>query len=115
MADKAPEPSSRLEGTVKSVIYHSDESGYTVLRVERPAAFELARPEEVLLVGKTQAVWAGEDIAAVGSWVTDREYGRQFKADRISCIAPRSTLGIERYLASGVIKGVGAKTAQMSL
>lgn len=101
-----------IEGTVKSVIFHNDENGYTVLRIELPATSALVKPEEALVVGKTQAVWAGEDIEADGAWVTDREYGRQFQASSIVCVAPKSTLGIERYLASGIIKGVGKVLAK---
>jgi len=96
-----------VEGTVKSVVYHNDENGYTVLHVEIPSEFELAKSPEITVVGKTQAVWEGEDVKAVGQWITDKVHGRQFKASELTCIAPRSLKGIERYLASGLIKGVG--------
>ena len=96
-----------VEGTVQSVVYHNDESGFTVLTVEAPAAFELAKGRSFTLVGKTQAVWEGEDVIAEGKWVIDKVHGRQFKATAITCIAPKSVAGIERYLASGLIKGVG--------
>ena len=66
-----------IEGTVKSVVYHNDESGYTVLRVERPSEFELARSPEITVVGKAQAVWEGEDVKAEGRWVSDKVHGRQ--------------------------------------
>ena len=101
-----------VEGTVKSVVYHNDESGYTVLRVERPSEFELARNPEITVVGKTQAVWEGEDVKAEGRWVSDKVHGRQFKADRLVCVAPRSLRGIEKYLASGLIKGIGPVLAK---
>ena len=96
-----------VEGTIRSVVFHNDENGYTVLHVEIPSEFELARNPEITIVGKTQAVWEGEDVKAEGEWVTDKVHGRQFKADTLTCIAPRSLKGIERYLASGLIKGVG--------
>ena len=96
-----------VEGTVQSVVYHNDENGYTVLTVAAPAAFELAKGRTFTLVGKTQAVWEGEDVTAEGQWVTDKVHGRQFKATAITCVAPKSVAGIERYLASGLIKGVG--------
>lgn len=101
-----------LEGTVKSVVYHNDESGYTVLRVELPRAFELHRGSEAIVVGKARAVWEGEDVKAEGRWVTDKEYGLEFKADNITCVAPKSLAGIEKYLASGLIKGVGKVLAR---
>jgi exodeoxyribonuclease V alpha subunit len=108
----ADDKAETVEGTVKSVVFHNSESGYAVLRVEVPAEFELARPTEITVVGKTRAVWEGEDLKAVGNWVTDKVHGRQFKADELICVAPRSLAGIERYLASGLIKGVGKVIAK---
>ena len=101
-----------VEGTVRSVVYHNVENGYAVLHVELPSEFELARAPEITIVGKTRAVWEGEDVRAEGKWVTDPVHGRQFKADNLLCIAPRSLKGIERYLASGLIKGVGPVLAK---
>ena len=103
-----PVPRETVEGTIKSVVYHKDENGYTVLHVEPPSnGVELARGREITIVGKAQAVWEGEDVKAEGQWVTDKVHGRQFKADNITCVAPKSIVGIERYLASGLIKGIG--------
>ena len=100
-----------VEGTVKSVVYHNAESGYAVLRVEPPSEFELRFAPEMTVVGKVQAVWEGEEVKAEGRWVNDKTHGRQFKADSIACVAPRSLKGIERYLASGLIRGVGKTIA----
>ena len=93
-------------------MFHNDESGYTVLHVEIPSEFELAKNPEITIVGKAQAVWEGEDVKAEGQWVTDKVHGRQFKAETLTCIAPRSLKGIERYLASGLIKGIGPVLAK---
>ena len=101
-----------VEGTIRSVVFHNDESGYTVLHVEIPSEFELARNPEITVVGKAQAVWEGEDVKAEGQRVTDKVHGRQFKAETLTCIAPRSLKGIERYLASGLIKGIGPVLAK---
>ena len=101
-----------VEGTIRSVVYHNDANGYTVLHVELPSEFELAKSPEVTVVGKAQAVWEGEDVRAEGAWVTDKVHGRQFKAEKLTCIAPRSLKGIERYLASGLIKGIGPVLAK---
>ena len=109
MADEASET---VEGTIKSVVFHNDENGYTVLHVELPSGFALRQLNEITVVGKAQAVWEGEEISATGSWVTDKVHGRQFKAESIVCVAPRSLVGIERYLASGLIKGVGKVLAK---
>ena len=96
-----------VEGTIKSVVYHNDENGYTVLHVELPSSFAHRKPEEIAIVGKAQSVWEGEEVSATGEWVTDKVHGRQFKAESIVCVAPKSLVGIERYLASGLIRGVG--------
>ncbi len=101
-----------VEGTIRSVVFHNDENGYTVLHVELPSGYALRRLNEITVVGKTQAVWEGEDIRAEGQWVTDRVHGRQFKAERITCMAPKTLAGIERYLASGLIRGIGKVLAK---
>ena len=101
-----------VEGTIRSVVFHNDATGYTVLHVEIPSEFELAKNPEITVVGKAQAVWEGEDVKAEGQWVTDRVHGRQFKAETLTCVAPRSLKGIERYLASGLIRGIGPVLAK---
>ena len=105
-------PFEIVEGTIRSVVFHNDENGYTVLHVEPPSDFELARGRELTIVGKAQAVWEGEEVKAEGRWVTDKVHGRQFKAEKITCVAPKSLVGIERYLASGLIKGIGKVLAK---
>lgn len=104
--------SETIEGTIKSVVFHNEENGYTVLHVEIPSEFELARNPEITIVGKAQAVWEGEEVKAIGEWITDKVHGRQFKAESLTCVAPRSLKGIEKYLASGIIKGVGPVLAK---
>ena len=102
----------KVEGTITSVVFHNAENGYTVLHVEVPSEFELAKSPTITVVGKTQAVWEGEDVRAEGVWVTDKVHGRQFKAETLTCVAPRSLNGVEKYLASGLIKGVGPVLAK---
>ena len=101
-----------VEGTIRSVVFRNEENGYTVLHVELPSGYALRRLNEVTVVGRTRAVWEGEEVKAVGDWVTDKVHGRQFKADEITCVAPKSLAGIEKYLASGLIKGVGKVLAK---
>ncbi|MBP5286182.1 MAG: ATP-dependent RecD-like DNA helicase [Kiritimatiellae bacterium] len=101
-----------VEGTVRSVVFHNEANGYTVLHVEVASSHALRAPDEITIVGKVQAVWEGEDVKASGCWVTDKVHGRQFKADEITCLAPKSLAGIEKYLASGLIKGVGKVLAK---
>ena len=64
------------DGTVKSVVFHNAENGYTVLHVTAPARNAFSRGEEITVVGKCAAVWEGEEIHAEGHWVDDAEIGR---------------------------------------
>ena len=102
-----------IDGTVVGIVFRNDETGYSVLRVAGAddGAFSLKKPEAIV-VGVCGAVWEGEDLHAVGEWVTDKIHGRQFKAKEITCATPRSATGIERYLASGLIKGIGPEYAK---
>jgi len=65
------------------------------------------RREPMTVVGVVASVNTGEWITAQGTWVRDREHGLQLRADSITCSAPNSREGIEKYLGSGLIKGVG--------
>jgi len=99
---------STVDGTVKSVVFRNDETGFTILHVT-PAAdgrFRLAQ-SEVTVLGTCAAAWEGEELHAVGEWVDDPVRGRQFKAKSIECVPPKSVEGIRRYLASGLIHGIG--------
>ncbi len=96
-----------LQGGVESIVYRSEESGYTVCAVRLPGRADLAT-----VVGHCAAMWIGENLKASGRWVRHKQHGLQFQADSILCIAPTSAKGIERYLASGMIRGVGKVTAK---
>ncbi len=97
-----------VDGTVKSVVFRNDETGFTVLKVTVAggAAFHLGE-REVTVVGTCAAAWEGEELHAEGEWVDDPVRGRQYRARTIECIPPKSAEGIRRYLASGLIHGIG--------
>ena len=61
----------------------------------------------VAVVGSLASVSAGEWVTAEGSWVQDREFGLQFRADMLNSTAPTTREGIEKYLGSGMVKGIG--------
>lgn len=105
-ASSSESPVETLTGTVERVTFHSPATGFAVLRVR-----VRGRPQPVAVVGTTSAVAAGEMMTAEGSWVNDRTHGLQFKAATLVTAPPASRDGIERYLASGAIKGVGIATA----
>ena len=91
-----------LTGIVERVTFHTEDTGFSVLKVKVSA-----RHEPVTVTGSVPSIHAGEEITAQGAWVNVAEYGRQFKAETIATTAPSSREGIERYLGSGLIEGVG--------
>jgi exodeoxyribonuclease V alpha subunit len=99
-----PEPSTQevLAGLVERVTYHNAENGFCVLRAKARGHRDL-----VTVVGHAAAIAAGEWITASGGWVNDRTHGQQFKAQFLRTSAPTSAEGIEKYLSSGMIRGVG--------
>jgi len=95
-------PLERLTGTVERITFHSQESGFAVLKVAVKGHREL-----VTVVGTLPEVQAGEWLKAEGCWTVDAKHGQQFKAEVIQTTRPDTLEGIERYLASGMIKGIG--------
>jgi exodeoxyribonuclease V alpha subunit len=98
----AGEPRELLSGLVERVTYHDAESGFSVLRVKVRGHHDL-----VTVVGHAAAIQPGEHVQASGAWVNDRTHGRQFRAAYLTATAPTSLEGIERYLGSGLVKGIG--------
>ena len=100
---QAPWPDGEvLAGIVERVTFHNAESGFAVLRVKARRHRDL-----VTIVGHATAIAAGEWITATGEWVNDRTHGQQFKARFLKTSAPTTAAGIERYLGSGMIRGIG--------
>ena len=101
-----------IGGSVSSVVFRSEESGWTVLKVELAGAEKAPDGNRtVSLVGKAPTVWVGEEIRAVGRWENHPSHGLRFAARSMQCIAPTSATGLERYLASGIVRGIGPKWA----
>jgi exodeoxyribonuclease V alpha subunit len=107
-----PKPSDRelLAGLVERVTYQNAENGFCVIRVKARGHREL-----ITVVGHAAAISAGEWITAAGDWVNDRTHGQQFKARFLKTSAPTSVEGIEKYLASGMIRGIGPVYAKKLL
>ena len=93
---------NRVAGTVERVTFHSEETGFCVLRVNAAR-----RREPVTVVGTAVTVGPGEFVEANGSWVNDRSYGLQFRAEHLRVVPPSTLEGIEKYLGSGMIRGIG--------
>jgi exodeoxyribonuclease V alpha subunit len=91
-----------LAGLVERVTFHNEANGFCVLRTKARGHRDL-----VTVVGHAAAISAGEWVTAAGEWVNDRTHGPQFRARFLRTSAPTTAEGIERYLASGMIRGVG--------
>jgi exodeoxyribonuclease V alpha subunit len=102
-----PSESVQLRGLVERVAYHAEDTGYCILKVLPEGA-----REPVSLVGKAPRVVAGEQFQADGKWESTRDYGRQFRAETLKLSRPSSIEGIERYLGSGLIEGIGPSYAK---
>lgn len=96
-----------LAGLVERVTFHSPDTGFCVLRVKARGHRDL-----VTVVGHAAVISAGEWVTASGDWVNDRTHGRQFRAQFLRASPPASVEGIERYLASGMIRGIGPAYAR---
>jgi exodeoxyribonuclease V alpha subunit len=99
-----PESSTKetLAGLIERVTYHNAENGFCVLRAKARGHRDV-----VTVVGHAAAIAAGEWITASGEWINDRTHGQQFKARFLRTSPPTSADGIEKYLSSGMIRGVG--------
>ncbi|MFC3166617.1 ATP-dependent RecD-like DNA helicase [Paracoccus fontiphilus] len=102
MSPEAQSPTEVLAGLVERVTFHSPESGFCVLRVKARGHRDL-----ITVVGHAAMISAGEWITASGLWLNDRTHGLQFKAQFLKTSAPSSIEGIEKYLGSGMIRGIG--------
>ncbi|GLI96019.1 SF1B family DNA helicase RecD2 [Methylocystis echinoides] len=96
-----------LAGIVERVTFHNEENGFCVLRVKARGHRDL-----VTVVGHAATISAGEWITVTGEWVNDRNHGQQFKARFLKTSAPTTAEGIEKYLASGMIRGIGPAYAK---
>ncbi|ABQ28888.1 ATP-dependent RecD-like DNA helicase [Acidiphilium cryptum] len=104
-ADTAPAQAPDREvlaGLVERVTFHNAENGFCVLRVKARGHRDL-----VTVIGHAATISAGEWLTASGEWVNDRVHGQQFRSKFLRTSAPTTAEGIERYLASGMIRGIG--------
>ncbi len=99
-------PKTTIEGAVDRVVYSNEENAWTVVRL-------VVRGQgEVTAVGNLLGVQPGESLRLTGTWVKDRKWGKQFKADSYLTVKPSTFTGIEKYLASGLVHGIGTELAR---
>ncbi|MEW6423601.1 MAG: ATP-dependent RecD-like DNA helicase [Bacillota bacterium] len=96
-----------LEGILERIVYFSEEHNYTVAKLRVKGEKEL-----ITVVGNLLAVHPGETLKLQGKWVNNRKFGRQFKVESCLPVLPATLTGIEKYLGSGLIKGIGPAMAR---
>ncbi len=102
------EPSrEQIQGIVERITYHGEQSGYTVARLKTPRARDL-----VTIVGNFPNLQAGQTLALEGYWQDHKKFGPQFAVTRYRETKPATLTGLEKYLGSGLIKGIGPVTAK---
>jgi exodeoxyribonuclease V alpha subunit len=107
LTEAAPEGLQALQGELQRISFQNSENGWTVARLKTAD-----KDPFVTVVGHFGKIRAGEFVEVHGEWTDNKKFGRQFKAVHINIIYPKSVAGILRYLKSGVIKGIGDKTAE---
>jgi exodeoxyribonuclease V alpha subunit len=96
-----------LEGTLERVVYANEENAWSVVRLAVAGA-----REPVTAVGNLLGVQLGESLRLTGSWTDDPRHGRQFRVASYATVVPATAKGIERYLGSGLIRGIGRVMAR---
>ena len=102
----AGETAGQLEAVIEDTIFRNEENGYSVVEARTGR-------EKVVVVGALPALAAGEQVLLTGAWVEHPQYGKQWKATACEVRKPTTLLGIERFLSSGLIQGVGPSTAKL--
>ncbi|MDZ7699879.1 MAG: ATP-dependent RecD-like DNA helicase [Deltaproteobacteria bacterium] len=98
---------AEIKGQIERITYTNSENGFTIARLRVPGT-----PELVTAVGNVVALSPGEVVSLEGEWTRHPKYGEQFKITHCRTEVPASVYGIEKYLGSGLIKGIGPKMAK---
>ena len=111
--DLAREPEV-LRGVIERITYHNEENGYTVAKLlpEKRPRHAFGREREVAIVGNMVGINVGESVELTGRWTIHGDYGKQFAVQTVRMVLPATVAGLEKYLGSGLIKGVGPVMAR---
>ena len=94
-----------VEGIVENIVFKNEENGYVVAHIA-------SGNDRVTIVGCIPFIMEGQNLKLQGNWVTHPQFGQQLKVEKCEENIPNSIIGIERYLSSGVISGIGPVTAK---
>ena len=97
---------TQVEGTIDRIVFQNPDNAFTV------AKLSLENGEEVTVVGPLVGMQKGSPLLLSGEWIEDKRFGRQFKIESFQVQSPQTLLGIERYLSSGLIPGIGEELAK---
>lgn len=104
---------TQIRGVLERIIYHNDETGFTVLKIKQDKNQRLSATEELTTaIGNLIGATPGETLELQGKWAYKKDYGEQFEVKEYKTIVPAAIAGIEKYLGSGLIKGIGPVTAK---
>jgi exodeoxyribonuclease V alpha subunit len=106
-ASSPERPTITVEGSLERITYANEEAAWSVVRVAVPG-----RKEPITAVGNLLGAQPGESLRLTGWWVQDRKYGEQFRVVSFATVKPATLVGIEKYLGSGLVKGVGPAMAR---
>jgi exodeoxyribonuclease V alpha subunit len=95
-----------LEGVLERITFANEENGWSVVRVQVPG-----RREPVTAVGNLLGVQPGESLRLTGRWVQDKKYGEQFRVESYVTVQPATLVGLQKYLGSGMVRGLGSVMA----
>src|SRR6185436_9366069 len=99
---RAAAPTATLDGVLDKVVFANAESAWSVVKLR-----VAGRHDPVTAVGNLLGVRPGDNLRLTGEWVDDPKYGRQFRISSYATMMPATVKGIERYLSSGLIEGIG--------
>jgi len=106
-SSRSPDAPTTLEGVLERVVFANEENAWSVVRLAVPGRSDL-----VTAVGNLLGVQPGENLRLFGSWVNDPRHGRQFRVTSYATVTPATAAGMEKYLGSGLIRGIGKVMAQ---
>ncbi len=105
--EKNSASSITLKGQLERILFSNEENGYTIAKLKIKGRTDL-----VTVVGTMTAPLVGQIVTAKGEWTQHPKFGEQFRANSCQCTVPASNAGIQKYLASGLIKGIGPVMAK---